>query len=164
MLRFEPCGASLALPGLTPQAPGHRHVPVWLPLCLVWTSKSHCSSFCAAARWILDMTHYLASSGTVGGSCHGHQPTPAQSLWDAAHCLHPKLQGHQGMTTPCKEISGPVGAVMRMSLLLSFIPLDSSDFPGWGSVQLGPVHQNPDTAFLLDCPMSRKNYGSTCSR
>lgn len=117
-----------------------------LALRLVWTSNSHCSTVSAAARWILDMSHHLASSGTVGGSCHCHQPTPAQTLCNSTHCrgkTKPELQRHQGLTTLCKEHSSPVGIKMRMSLPLHLVLLDSSDFPGWGSVQLGTACLKP---------------------
>lgn len=100
MLRFEPCGASLALPGLTPQVPAPCGIPChsasWSlscpsPACpcIFCEPPSHIAAvslFRIQVRWILDTTYYLASSGTVGGSCHRHQPTPTQTLWDSAHC------------------------------------------------------------------------------
>lgn len=49
--------------------------------CMSLKPISHVS---AAASWTLDLTDYHTSSGTLGGSCHCHQPVPTETLWDSA--------------------------------------------------------------------------------
>lgn len=55
-----------------------------LALPSAWASKPFCSSDSAATSWMPDLTHYLSSSGTVGGSCHCHQATHGQTVKDSA--------------------------------------------------------------------------------
>lgn len=103
MLRFEPCGACLACLGLHhrslspvasfPHNPGHCHSPV-LPAPVSCVSLKHTLQQFLCC-WQMHSGHDspLASSGTVGGSCHCHQPTPTQTPWDSAHCkgkINPK--------------------------------------------------------------------------
>lgn len=85
MLRFEPCGASLALPGLTPQVP----VPCGIPCHSASWSLSYPSLACPCVL-CEPQTHIAAVSPETGhDSCHPWLPLGL--LVDPATVTNPPL-------------------------------------------------------------------------
>lgn len=143
--------------------PGHRHVPSPAWPCLLHEPQTHITAVslllpAGLRTWLTTLLHLGLS---VDPATVTNPPLPHQRRQ-----TKPKLQRQQGWKTQCKESTSPVGAVMRMSLPRSLVPLDCTDFPGWGSVQPGTAWLKPvytsATALLLGYPLCKKGYGSIC--